>query len=140
MLRTNHVEEPLSMGNASRTIRIVLATLLGEVALILLTTVAQEVMFDGIDYHESPLSDIFFGGIATFIAAVLAGMVASLFVRGRTLIPHLIISCLILIEMSYLMASGSLNGPFWFDILSGLSLIVGVWAGHYATQSFIYRS
>lgn len=128
------------MGRANNILKILLAVLLGEVSLILLTTVAQEVMFDGIDYYNSPLSDIFFGGIATFIAAVLAGMVASLIVRGTTLIPHIIISCLIMVEMSYLLASGTLNGPFWFDILSGFSLIVGVWAGHYATQTFIYRA
>ncbi len=127
------------MWNYNNMWRIILAVVLGECALILFTTVAQEVLFDGIDYFESPLSDIFLGGIATFIAAVLAGMIASLIVLGKTLLPHMIISFIILVEMSYLIALGILNGPFWFDLLGGLSLIVGIWAGHYATQAFIYK-
>ncbi len=75
---------------------ILLATVLGEVALILLTTVAQEVMFDGIDYYTSALGDIFFGGLATFIAAVFSGMLASLIVRGSSVVPHGLISAMIL--------------------------------------------
>ena len=118
---------------------IILASLLGEAALVLLTTVAQEVLFDGIDYYHSSLGDIFFGGLATFIAAVLAGIIASLVVRGKSFVPHIVITVLISLEMTYLMATGIVDGPFWFDVLSGLSLVVGIWVGHYASQSFIFR-
>lgn len=118
---------------------IILAALVGEIALILLTTVAQEVMFDGIDYFASSLSDIFFGGLATFLAAVLAGMAASLVVGGRTVAPHIVISIIIIIETTSLILTGVLSGPVWFDILGGLSLILGVWAGHYAAQAFLFN-
>jgi len=127
-----------SMGNTKKAVMIILAVVLGEITLILLTTVAQEIMFDGIDYYSSPLSYIFFGGLATFLAAVLAGMAAAVLVKGTSRAPHLIISLIILLETIYLLASGILNGPLWFDLLSAIALIVGVWAGHYAARSFIY--
>ncbi len=121
-----------------KTSIIILAAVLGEITLILLTTLAQEVLFDGIDYYASSMSEIVFGGMATFMAAVLAGMVAAVPVKAMSRIPQLIISIIIVLETTYLMASGSLNGPGWFDLLASGSLIIGVWAGHYTSRVFIY--
>lgn len=125
-------------GSMKTFLAIILAAVLGEITLILGTTLAQEVLFDGIDYYTSPMSDIVFGGLATFIAAVLAGVVAAMPVKAVSRLPHLIISLIIVMETTYLMASGSLNGPLWFDLLALASLIIGVWAGHYASKVFIY--
>jgi hypothetical protein len=61
-------------------------------------------------------------------------------VKGNSLTPHWIISVLILIEMTYLITTGVLTGPLWFEILSGFSLIVGVMAGQVAYKSFRLRS
>lgn len=130
----------LRMATSRRILCILLATIVGELILIVLTTLAQEVLFNGIDYDTSSLSDIFFGGLTTFLAAVLAGMTAALIVRGRTLLPHLFISLLILLEMVYLVTSGLLSGPLWFDTLSGLGLIIGVWTGHFATRTYLLKS
>lgn len=124
-------------GSMKRSLIIILAAVLGEITLILGTTLAQEVLFDGIDYYTSPMTDIFFGGLATFLAAVLAGMVAAMPVKAMSPIPHLIISLIIVLETTYLMASGSLNGPVWFDMLASASLIIGVWAGLYASKVFM---
>ncbi|HMB63167.1 MAG TPA: hypothetical protein VKN36_08855, partial [Eudoraea sp.] len=68
-------------------VRIILAAVIGEIALVLLTTVAQEVLYNGISYYTSSSSDLIFGGLATLIAAVLAGMVASAIVRGQDYWP-----------------------------------------------------
>lgn len=125
-------------GIMKKSLTIILAAVFGEITLILGTTLAQEVLFDGIDYYTSPMSDIVFGGLATFIAAVLAGVVAAMPVKALSRVPHLIISLIIVMETTYLMASGSLNGPEWFDLLASASLIIGVWAGHYASKVFIY--
>jgi hypothetical protein len=133
-----YAKDHIGLGPRARKIGgIVLATLVGEVLLILLTTVAQEIMFDGINYYESSLSDIFFGGLATFLAAVLSGMAASVVVGGRTVIPHALISVIVIIETTSLILTGVVSGPAWFDILGGLSLILGVWAGHYAAHTFL---
>ena len=123
-----------------KIVTIILSAVLGEIALIALTTVAQEVMFDGIDYYRSAPADLLFGGLATLIASALAGFIASVVVRGNSVIPHIIISILILLETLLLIGSGVLDGPLWFDLLSGLALIPGVWAGHLAARSFLYGS
>jgi hypothetical protein len=128
------------LGTTGSTRQIILAAVPGEFALIILTTVAQEVLFNGIDSNTSPKFDLVLGGMATFIAAVLAGLLASIIVKGNSLTPHWIISVLILIEMTYLITTGVLTGPLWFEILSGFSLIVGVMAGQVAYKSFRLRS
>lgn len=119
---------------------IILAVILGEIALILLTTIAQEVLYDGISFATSSNIDMIFGGLATFVAAVIAGIIAVAITRGSTRIPPTIISILIFAEMTYLMLSGKLNNPIWFDILSGLSLILGIWLGYYIVKKFLKSS
>jgi len=110
---------------------IILAALTGELALALFTTVAQEVLFGGIDFYTSSPFDILFGGFATFMAAILAGSVASMIIKNNNYWPHVLISLLVVAEMGYLISTGRTSGPFWFSIASGLSLIVGVWFGYY---------
>lgn len=116
--------------------RIILATVVGEALLVLLTTVAQEVLFDGISYSTSSDFDIYVGGFATFVAAVLAGMAASLIVKGQNHVPQIIITFLISAETTYLIVAGKTADPIWADALAGLSLVVGVWLGHFIVQSF----
>lgn len=109
--------------------RIVLAIVGGEIALIIFTTIAQEVLFDGISYNSSTLSEIVFGGLATFIAAILAGVVARLIIRNKINAVPLGISILISLEMTYLILNGKTGDPVWFDCIAGGSLIVGIWLG-----------
>jgi hypothetical protein len=128
------------MGSGKKILYIILATLIGEIALVLFTTVAQEVLFDGISYNTSSQFDIVFGGLATFIAAILAGVVATLIVKGKSRWPIFIISIVIVIEMTYLMVSGILTDPIWFDTLAGLSLILGIWLGYFAAKKYIFTA
>lgn len=110
---------------------IILAILGGEIALILFTTIAQEVLFDGISYQNSPLFDIVFGGLATFIAAILAGVVARLIIKTPIKVVPLAISIIITTETIYLIYAHVTTGPLWFDLLAGAALIVGIWLGFY---------
>ncbi len=119
------------MGKGKRIARIFLAVIAGEAALVLLTTVAQEVLFNGIDYYTSSRSDMILGGLATLLAAVIAGAIAAIIPKDRIHIPPLVISMIILLEVSYLYTAGILTGPLWFDVLSGLSLVAGIWMGYY---------
>lgn len=120
---------------------VLLAIIAGEAALVILTTIAQEVLFHGINYYTSTLWDIILGGLATLLAAVLSGAIATAIPLNLSHVPSLVISMIILLEMSYLILSGSLSNPLLFDILSGLSLIVGIWLGYFAVRrsSFIKR-
>lgn len=119
---------------------IILASVLGEISLVLLTTIVQEVLFDGISFATSSNSEMIFGGLATFFAAVIAGVIAAAITKGSSVIPPIFISILIFAEMTYLMLSGKLDNPIWFDILSGLSLILGIWLGNYIVKKFLKSS
>lgn len=119
---------------------IVLAALIGEIALALFTTIAQEVLFDGIDYYTSTNFELIIGGIATFIAAILAGCFASLAIKNKNHWPHSIISLLIVAEMIYLVVTGRTSGPLWFSFSSGLSLIIGIWSGYYLMKRSNWRT
>lgn len=114
-----------------RFVRIIAAVLVGEITLILLTTVAQEVLFDGISYSSSSTLELIIGGLGTFIAAVLAGIMARWVGKAYCrIVPH-IISLLILAETTYLISMNRTLDPIWFDGIAGASLILGVWVGYF---------
>lgn len=115
----------------SPILKILLAIVIGELSLIIFTTVAQEVLFDGISYTDSSRFDLVFGGLATFLSAILAGIVIVLISGRGTLIPPFVISLIIVIETSWLINAQLSGDPVWFDILAGASLIVGVWIGFF---------
>ncbi len=116
--------------NNRKLLRIVLAVLVGEIALILFATVAQEVLFNGIRYNTSAVSEIILGGLATFVAAILAGITARLCTKGYHKVVPLAISILITAEMTYLISTNKTGDPAWFDMMGGLALIVGIWTGY----------
>lgn len=106
-----------------------LGIVLGEVALILLTTLAQEVIYDGISYNSSPTVDVLSGGLLTMLAAVFSGIIAAYAGGKGNYWPHVFISIIISIEMTYLISAGITGDPIWFDVLAGFSLVVGIWIG-----------
>lgn len=118
---------------------IVCAILGGEIALILFATIAQEVLFNGITYNTSSMSEILFGGLATFVAAILAGLAARLIIKYYEKVVPIAISIIITVEMTYLINTNKTGDPAWFDIMGGLSLIIGIWLGFSYTK-FISRS
>jgi hypothetical protein len=116
--------------------RTIAGTIVGEIALIALTTVAQEVIYHGISYNGSPTPDLILGGLLTVLAAVMAGVIAA-FVGGKTNFwPHIFISIIIMTETFYLISKGVSNDPLWFDIMAGLSLVIGVWVGLLLKNTF----
>ena len=108
---------------------VILAIIGGEISLVLLTTIAQEVLFDGIRYRSSPLFDLVVGGTATFLAAVLAGFIARLIAGAHHLVVPLVISLIVTLETGYLISRQISGDPLWFDVLAGASLIIGIWLG-----------
>lgn len=119
--------------------RTILAIVLGELSLVVLTTVAQEVVYDGISYTNSPIEDIFFGGFLTVLAAVFAEIVAVYAGGRRNFWPHVFISLIIGIEMTYLITSGLTKDPLWFDVIAGSSLVVVIWIG-FVLRPFLITS
>ncbi|TVZ59478.1 hypothetical protein NA63_2013 [Flavobacteriaceae bacterium MAR_2010_105] len=111
--------------------KIFIAIVVGELLLVLLTTLAQEVLVDGVHLYKSSLADMIIGGGATLLAGAVSGFTAA-FIAGQSVkIPHAIISILIVVETTYLILSNKVSGPLWFDIISALLLIGSVWVGYY---------
>lgn len=119
--------------NLLKIFKTLLAIIIGELVLVLATTFAQEVLFDGIGL-TSPLPELLLGGLATFVAAILAGFAARIIMKEPIKMVAIVISILIATETSYLTIADKTADPVWFDILAGISLIVGVWIGFYAND------
>lgn len=115
-------------------LRIIAATLIGEILLILLTTVAQEVLVDGVYIEHSSVSDLILGGTATLLAGAISGYVAG-YISVKSKIPLIIISLLITIETIYLITASKTENPIWFDIVSALALMLSVCFGYKLSQN-----
>ena len=114
----------------NKMLRTLGAIVLGETALVLLTTLAQEVFFDGISLTNSPIHELIIGGALTMIAAVIAGLVTAKIAGKKNYFPSLVISSLIIAETAFLIISSKTVDPVWFDALAGLSLVAGIWIGY----------
>jgi len=119
---------------------IIAAIIVGEIALIILTTIAQEVLFNGISYSSSSRSTLIFGGAATALAAVGAGFLARLVKKTYSIIVPIGMSVFIITEMTFLITSDRTGDPVWFDIIAGSSLIIGVWLGYHYKSWISYFS
>lgn len=114
-------------------IKIGVATIVGEILLILLTTVAQEVVVDGLYVEHSSILDLLIGGSATLIAGIISGFVAAQ-IATKSNVPQCLISILIVIETTYLILAQKTENPEWFDIVSAVSLILSVWIGYFLAR------
>ena len=115
-------------------LRIIVAILVGEILLVLLTTVAQEVLVDGVYIEHSSVSDLILGGTATLLAGVISGYVAG-YISLKSKVPLIVISLLITIETIYLITANKTDGPIWFDVVSALALIFSVCFGYKLSQN-----
>ena len=121
--------------NTKKILFIIIGVILGEVALVLFTAFVQAFLFDGISYTSSDKTTLILGGFLTIVAAVLAGVVARMVGRTYSRIIPSVISLIIIAEMTYLITSGITNDPVWFDVLSGIGLIAGIWIGYHAKMT-----
>jgi len=108
----------------------ILAIILGEVSLILFTTITQEILFDGVDSHSS-ITTIIFGGFFTFLAAIFAGLISRIIGRNYSITIPSIISFFIMTEVTYLILSQVTQDPIWFNLISGSGLIIAIWIGYH---------
>ncbi len=112
------------------------ATIIGGLCLVLYTTLSQDIIFDGLSFCTSSNLDLVFGGMATFVSAVLAGFIAALIVVRDNFWPHVLISLFIVGKMSFAVLCGEWSGPVWFDSSMNLSLLLGLWLGCYGAVKF----
>lgn len=124
------------MSKIELIIRILIAIVIGEVILVLGTTLAQEGFFDGINWHSSSTIELVIGGAGSFLAAVASGVAAYLIVKKASLIPIIILSILVCLETFWLIQTGRTDEPVWFSIAAGATLILGFWTGRWILAKF----
>ena len=112
-----------------KVLRILAAFVVAEILIYSLITLVQEVIFGGISYYGSPWFDIIFGGLGTFLSAFAAGLAAYAITKRQSVIPHIIVSILLLAESIWLIFYRGTDDPLWFDVLASSSLFVGLWLG-----------
>lgn len=112
---------------------ITLAIITGFVSLTLFTTIAQEVIFDGISFTNSPLPTLLTGGSLSVLGAILAGGLAKLVYPPYKIIVPVIISLFIVADTANLVLNNVTVDPAWFDIAAGSGLVIGIWVGYYYT-------
>lgn len=109
--------------------RSVSAVLVGYLLMGGLITLVQETWFGGVSYTKSTTGVLVTAGFFTFLAAVVGGYAAG-WIAGRGAMLHgLAMSCIVVVESSWLIGSGRTWDPVWFDVTAGSSLIAGILLG-----------
>jgi len=102
---------------------------IGYLLMVLLITLVQEVWFGGVSFGRSSVLVLLVAGPLT-IAAAMAGGMAGTAISGLTSrTTGLIMSVLVCVEMFYLVATGRVAGPLWFDLLGAAGLVAGILLG-----------
>ncbi|MDA1264566.1 MAG: hypothetical protein O2816_05750 [Planctomycetota bacterium] len=107
-------------------LRILGGIVAGHAAMVIGITLAQEVAFGGVSYTDSSLPVLAGAGAGTIASALLGGWIAS---RIAGLPANVVQVILVALETSWLIQSDKFHDPLWFDLLAGLSLVVGILLG-----------
>ena len=113
------------------------AVLVGYILFVLGAFVAQEVILGGVSYLESSHLKLAAAGVLTPLAAVVGGAATALLAPSRPFLHLIPMFVLIGLETLYLYATGRVDGPFWFEAMAGLSLIIGGGIGAWFAVAFI---
>lgn len=113
---------------------ITVAIITGFASLTLFTAIAQDVIFDGISFTNSPLPNLLIGGFLSMLGAILAGCLARLVYSPFKIIVPVIISLFIIADTTSLVVRNVTVDPAWFDIAAGSGLIISIWIGYYYTE------
>lgn len=108
---------------------LLLALFVGYFTMIVGIFIAQEAIFGGVTYSGTPLPQLLIAGFLTTLSAAIGGWVSAKIDRGKGYGPALGMSGLVVLESIYMIGSGQMPGPVWFDVMAASSLVVGIFAG-----------
>lgn len=111
-----------------KIVRIILSVILGYLIMVALITVVQEGIFGGVSYYDSSLLVLGIAGAGTVLSGTIGAYIAS-WVANNARVPSGIMAVLVMIETVYLLSTGILSGPLWFELLAGASLASGILLG-----------
>lgn len=112
-----------------KLLRTVVGVVCGYALMVALITLVQENWFGGVGWDKTPLGILAIAGFFTCVGAAVGGMVATAIARPAGLLAPAIMSCIVVIETTTLVATGKVAGPLWFDILAAASLIAAILLG-----------
>ena len=110
-------------------LRTVVGVVCGYFLMVVLITLVQEVWFGGVGWGKTPFAQLTVAGFFTCVAAALGAVAAAAIARPRGRLAATIMSFLVVLETTFLMVTGKLGGPLWFDVLAAGSLIVAILLG-----------
>ncbi|MDW3652161.1 MAG: hypothetical protein R8P61_34115 [Bacteroidia bacterium] len=114
---------------------IALAVVAGYAVMILGLLLTQDLSLGRVEFGITPLWKIPLVGIGALASAALGGWVAFLISKSKKLIPQIIMAGFTIFETTALLMEGALTNPLWFELLSELTLIVGILgAGYLASR------
>ena len=112
-----------------KLLRTLAGVVCGYALMVVLITLVQENWFGGVGWGKTPIGTLAIAGFFTCVAAVVGAIVATAIARPTGLLAAAIMSCVVVIETTTLVATGKVSGPLWFDILAAASLIAAILIG-----------
>lgn len=112
------------------------ATIFGGFSLLLFTKITKDILFNGLSLCGSTNMELVFGSLLMFTAAVTAGFITSIIVVRKTYLPHILLSLVLLMKMTFIASCSFLTSSFLFEIGINSSLILGLWLGHFSALKF----
>jgi hypothetical protein len=112
-----------------KALRTCLGIIIGYLVMVVLLFLVQDFWFGGVSFGESPWSVLLIAGVLSFGAAVVGGIVATGIAGLKSRATGLIMSGVVVIETTFLLTTGQVAGPLWFDLLGSGSLVAGILLG-----------
>ncbi len=109
-----------------KLLRTVAGVVCGYLLMGLLITLVQDVWFGGVEWGKTPLGDLTIAGFFTCVAAAIGAVTATAIARPTGRVAAAIMSCLVVLEMTTLIVTGTVAGSLWFELLAAASLIVAI--------------
>ncbi len=114
--------------------KFLLAVVAGYATMFLLILAVQEGMFGGVSFYTTAVPQLLLAGALTTASAVAGGAVAA-WSFGRPFFPPAFAMCgLVVLETTYMILAGRLEGPLWFDVTAAGSLLFGILLGALVIQ------
>jgi hypothetical protein len=110
-------------------IRTIVGVVCGYAVMALLITLVQENWFGGVGWSKSSIGTLTIAGFFTCVAATAGAIFGTAIARPTGMVAAAVMSCLVVVETTTLVATGKVSGPLWFDVLAAASLIGAILLG-----------
>lgn len=111
-------------------VRVVGSLIVGYSGIVIGAIVGQDLLFGGVSSYEgTPASTLWIAGGLTTLGAVAGGAAMAWISKFHPWISVSLLGAWLAFERIYLARQGVLDNPFWFDAVSGGSVIAGVALG-----------